>query len=100
MNEEECMDVVMKLFYSHGLDLRKLIEALQTIEGIYLNQAEDYPEASPPRIRIGTKEGTNEPLVAIRQRLHSFRSFDNDLDLTAFLTTHDGKPRAFNGEKK
>ena len=99
MNEEECMDVVMKLFYSHGLDLRKLIEALQTIEGIYLSQAEDYPEASPPRIRIGTREGTNEPLVAIRQRLHSFRSFDNDLGLTGFLTP-EGKQLTFKGEKK
>jgi hypothetical protein len=99
MNEKECMDVVMKLFDSRGLELWEFIEALQTIEDIYLEQAENYPDATPPRIRIGTKEGTNEPLVVIRQRLHSFRSFDNDLGLTGFLTP-EGKQLTFKGEKK
>lgn len=99
MNEEECMDVVMKLFDSRGLELWEFIEALQTIEDIYLEQTENYPDATLPRIRIGTREGTNEPLVVIRQRLHSFRSFDNDLGLTGFLTS-EGKQLTFKGEKK
>lgn len=96
MNEEECMDVVMKLFDSQGLELWEFIEALQTIEDIYLEQAENYPDATPPRIRIGTREGTNEPLVVIRQRLHSFRSCDNDLGLKGFMS-FKGKQL---GEKK
>ena len=82
MNEEERMDVVMKVF--DNVELRAFIEALQNIEDIYLKQAENYPDASPPRIRIGTKEGTNEPIVAIRQRLISHRCFDNDLSFTGF----------------
>ena len=83
MNEKECMDVIMKVFDS--VELWEFIEALQNIEDIYLEQAENYPDATPPRIRIGTKEGTNEPIVAIRQRLISHRCFDNDLGLTSSL---------------
>jgi len=82
MSEKECMDVIMKVFDS--VELWEFIEALQNIEDIYLRQAENYPDASPPRIRIGTREGTNEPIVAIRQRLVSHRCFDNDLSFTGF----------------
>ena len=53
MNEKECMDVIMKVFDS--VELWEFIEALQNIEDIYLEQAENYPDATPPRIRIGTR---------------------------------------------
>ena len=82
MSIEDYMDKLMKVF--DNMALREFIETLQNIESIYLKEAEGYPEATPPRIRIRTRDGTNEPLIAIRQRLEGYRCFDNDSMFTGF----------------